>query len=83
MNCTAADDIADALDALAPTGLPLVACPNAGGVWDAAARVWRYAGVGALDPERVRGWVAQGARLVGGCCGVGPADIAALRRSLP
>lgn len=82
VNCTAADDIADALDALAGTGLPLVACPNAGGAWDAEARVWRYAGPGALDPERVAGWVSQGARLVGGCCGVGPDDIAALHRSL-
>ena len=82
VNCTAADDIADALDALAGTGLPLVACPNAGGAWDAEARVWRYAGIGALDPDRVAGWVAQGARLVGGCCGVGPDDIAALRCSL-
>ncbi|MBL8776382.1 MAG: homocysteine S-methyltransferase [Acidimicrobiales bacterium] len=82
VNCTAADDVADALVALADTGLPLVACPNAGGSWDAEARVWRYAGTGALDPVRVAGWVAQGARLVGGCCGVGPDDIAALRRSL-
>ncbi len=82
VNCTAADDIPDALDALAGTGLPLVACPNAGGAWDADARLWRYAGTGALDPGRVAGWVAQGARLVGGCCGVGPDDIAALRRSL-
>lgn len=82
VNCTAADDVNDALEALAGVGLPLVACPNAGGAWDATARVWRYAGTGALDPERVAGWVAQGARLVGGCCGVCPDDIAALRRSL-
>ena len=82
VNCTAADDVADALAALDGTGLPLVACPNAGGAWDAEARVWRYAGPGALDPDRVDGWVAQGARLVGGCCGVGPDDIAALRRTL-
>jgi homocysteine S-methyltransferase len=32
----------------------------------------------ALAPQ----WVAAGARLVGGCCRVGPADIAALRDAL-
>lgn len=83
VNCTAAEDVADALAALGDTGLPLVACPNAGGEWDATGRVWRYAGAGALAPERVEAWVAQGVRLVGGCCGVSPDDIAALRRTLP
>jgi len=38
------------------------------------------------DPEvfvrRAREWVALGARLVGGCCGTGPAHVAALRRAL-
>ncbi|MCB1017404.1 MAG: homocysteine S-methyltransferase, partial [Acidimicrobiales bacterium] len=78
VNCTAAYDVAAALDALAPTGLPLVACPNAGGEWDAAARRWRYAGLGAVAGGLVADWIDRGARLVGGCCGVGPADIAGL-----
>ncbi len=36
-----------------------------------------------LTPERyatlAQGWVAAGAGIVGGCCGIGPAHIAALR----
>lgn len=82
VNCTAEADVADALEALAPTGLPLVACPNAGGEWDAVGRCWRYAGLGAVDEGIATRWVAQGARLVGGCCGVGPDDIAALAAAL-
>jgi len=38
-----------------------------------------------LDPglrAAALGWVAQGARLVGGCCGTGPAHIAALCAAL-
>lgn len=82
VNCTAEDDVAAALEALATTGLPLVACPNAGGEWDAVGRCWRYAGLGAVDHGLVAGWVALGARLVGGCCGVAPDDIAALATAL-
>lgn len=82
VNCTAEAHVAAALDALAPTGLPLVACPNAGGEWDAVGRCWRYAGLGAVDGGLVADWVARGARLVGGCCGVGPDDVAALAVAL-
>jgi homocysteine S-methyltransferase len=32
--------------------------------------------------EQTRGWVAQGARIVGGCCGLGPTHIAALRDAM-
>ena len=31
-----------------------------------------------LRPGLVEGWVTAGARFVGGCCGTGPTDIAAL-----
>ena len=33
--------------------------------------------------DAARDWYAQGARLIGGCCGVGPAHISALRENLP
>jgi S-methylmethionine-dependent homocysteine/selenocysteine methylase len=32
--------------------------------------------------EQAKGWVAQGAQLVGGCCGIRPAHIAALRAAV-
>jgi S-methylmethionine-dependent homocysteine/selenocysteine methylase len=33
--------------------------------------------------EAAVGWVAQGAQIIGGCCGIGPAHIALLRERLP
>jgi S-methylmethionine-dependent homocysteine/selenocysteine methylase len=41
------------------------------------------ADVGPLEyAQLVAGWVRQGARLVGGCCGTTPAHIAAVRATL-
>ncbi|MDA0220406.1 MAG: homocysteine S-methyltransferase family protein [Proteobacteria bacterium] len=33
--------------------------------------------------EQARGWVARGARILGGCCGLGPDHIRALRDAMP
>ncbi len=52
------------------TGKPAVVYPNSGEGWDAEGRGWT--GVGTFDPGRVRAWTEAGARLVGGCCRVGP-----------
>jgi homocysteine S-methyltransferase len=71
VNCCAPGDV---VKALAEAGGPLVAYPNAGQGWDAVRRTWT--GESAFDPGAVAGWVEAGARLVGGCCRVGPADIA-------
>ncbi|MER6997012.1 homocysteine S-methyltransferase [Streptomyces sp. NPDC000410] len=58
------------------TGKPVVVYPNSGERWDAAARAWR--GDVTFDPAEARDWTGAGARLVGGCCRVGPDRIAAL-----
>ncbi|MGW6919619.1 homocysteine S-methyltransferase [Kitasatospora sp. NPDC054939] len=58
------------------TGRPVVVYPNSGEGWDPAARSW--CGEPAFSPRRAAGWVGGGARLVGGCCRVGPREIAAL-----
>jgi homocysteine S-methyltransferase len=81
VNCTDPAGVAPALDAAAAAGLPLLACPNSGEGWDAAARRWT--GTGGVDVAAVPGWVRAGARLVGGCCRVGPAGIAAIAATLP
>ncbi len=80
VNCTDPAGVAPALAAAAVAGLPLVAYPNSGEGWDAAARRWT--GTGGVDPAAVTGWVAAGARLVGGCCRVGPAGVRALAAAL-
>jgi homocysteine S-methyltransferase len=59
--------------AAAASGLPVVVYPNSGETWDSATRGW--AGRPDLDLHAVRGWVGSGARLVGGCCRVGPEQI--------
>lgn len=74
VNCTPPEDVAAALAAVG-TG-PAVVYPNGGQTWDAVARAWE--GESAFTAEAVDGWIAQGARLVGGCCRVGPAEVTAL-----
>ena len=77
VNCSAPADIPAALrTAVAVTGLPGVAYPNRGEAWDNTSHTW--AGSGTFDPREVRRWIASGAQLVGGCCRVGPDDIAAI-----
>jgi homocysteine S-methyltransferase len=81
VNCCDPREAAEAV-ALASrvTGKPAVVYPNSGEQWDAAARAWR--GGSAYGPARVREWRAAGARLVGGCCRVGPREIGELARLL-
>ncbi|MFI9213673.1 homocysteine S-methyltransferase [Streptomyces sp. NPDC053253] len=66
--------------AVAVTGKPAVVYPNSGERWDAGGRGWR--GGVTFDPSRAAAWAGAGARLVGGCCRVGPPAIAALARAL-
>ncbi|WP_093798558.1 homocysteine S-methyltransferase [Streptomyces sp. Wb2n-11] len=77
VNCCEPRDADAAVElAASVTGKPVVVYPNSGEQWDARGRRWR--GGGTYDPARVREWRASGARLVGGCCRVGPAEIAEL-----
>ncbi|MGN7862742.1 homocysteine S-methyltransferase [Microbacterium sp. 22303] len=81
VNCSDENDVLGAVEtAVGQTGLPAVAYPNHGGVWDSATKTWSRARP--LDLDLVDAWIAAGARYVGGCCGYGPGDIAALARRL-
>ncbi|MFH8987665.1 homocysteine S-methyltransferase [Streptomyces sp. NPDC017940] len=62
------------------TGRPVVVYPNSGETWDATTRSWR--GPDRFAPRRADGWREAGARIVGGCCRVGPAAIAAVAREI-
>ncbi|KAA1249292.1 homocysteine S-methyltransferase [Mycobacterium simiae] len=78
INCCAPDDVLSAI-ALADIGKPVIVYPNSGERWDGRRRIW-------VGPRRFCGqlaaqWVAAGARIVGGCCRVRPADIAEVRRA--
>jgi homocysteine S-methyltransferase len=58
-------------------GKPVVIYPNSGERWDAAARAW--SGPPTFKANEVPAWIDGGARLVGGCCRVGPTQIKAIR----
>jgi homocysteine S-methyltransferase len=80
VNCCAPGDVAAAVRTAARvTGKPVVAYPNSGETWDARGRGWT--GASAFDPAAVTGWRAAGARLLGGCCRVGPPTITAVARA--
>ncbi len=77
VNCCTPDDVLPAVRlAVDTTGLPAVAYPNRGEAWDAKRHVW--SGPDHFDPALGKAWIDAGARYVGGCCRVGPSDIAAL-----
>jgi len=80
VNCTAPSHVDGLLELFAQAGAsPLLAYPNSGEGWDAAARAWR----GERDPAdyaaTAGSWLAHGARAVGGCCRTGPTHVRALR----
>jgi len=75
VNCVAPSD-AGALVKLASTHSrkPAVVYPNSGERWNSQRHAW--AGSKTFQPADVATWVRHGARLLGGCCRVGPTEIA-------
>ena len=75
VNCCAPDDVLTAIG-IADIGKPVIVYPNSGERWDPRRRRWtgpsRFT---ELCGQLTRQWVAAGARIVGGCCRVRPADI--------
>ncbi|MFB7784383.1 homocysteine S-methyltransferase [Streptomyces vinaceus] len=77
VNCCDPADVLPALEAAASvTSKPLVAYPNDGSVWEAATATWHAPPAPA--PWPLEAWRTAGARLIGGCCRIGPAGIADL-----
>ena len=83
VNCTSPRYLPDLLVAArAATNKPLIAYPNSGDRWDPDRRRWLADEGGRYDPAAVASWTGLGARWLGGCCGTGPAEIAALATAL-
>ncbi|MFD5859360.1 homocysteine S-methyltransferase [Streptomyces chartreusis] len=81
VNCCAPEDVEGAVEtAVRVTGKPVVVYPNSGEAWNAEARAWH--GRSTFTAEEVQGWRASGARLIGGCCRVGPEVIGSIARTL-
>ncbi|MEU6574283.1 homocysteine S-methyltransferase [Streptomyces sp. NPDC046805] len=81
VNCCAPEDAYHAIETAARvTGKPVVVYPNSGESWDAGARAWD--GHPTFAAEAAGSWRDAGARLIGGCCRVGPGTIASIARTL-
>jgi homocysteine S-methyltransferase len=76
VNCCAPEDVLPAIGPARETGKPVIVYPNSGERWDSGRRAW--VGSSRFSPQSAVQWVAAGARVIGGCCRVGPADIAGL-----
>jgi homocysteine S-methyltransferase len=79
VNCTAPAFVESLLArARSAVDRPLVAYPNDGRLWDGAHRRRLGPGADGFPAPTVRRWLDLGARLVGGCCGIGPDGIRSL-----
>jgi homocysteine S-methyltransferase len=77
VNCCDPVDVAPAIAVTREvTGKPVFVYPNSGEGWDAVGRRWT--GRSRLSAADAARWVSLGAAGVGGCCRVGPAEIAAV-----
>jgi len=78
VNCTAPMHVAGLIERIVSvTDRDVIVYPNSGEAYDPGRRGW----TGAPDAwvGRASEWQSAGARIIGGCCRVGPEDIAALR----
>jgi homocysteine S-methyltransferase len=84
INCTSPLHAGSLVEiAAASTALPVVCYPNRGAFWEPTRRAW-------VDPPRQDPrpvlrpleWRDAGARLIGGCCGTTPQDIASIADAL-
>jgi homocysteine S-methyltransferase len=81
VNCTYPSGVLAAVTTAAASGKPVVVYPNSGEGWDASGRRWTGEPIRATaDVPR---WVAAGARLIGGCCRIGPDQIREIAAALP
>jgi homocysteine S-methyltransferase len=80
VNCCAPDDVLPAIRQARETGKPVIVYPNSGERWDSARRAW--VGPSRFSARLAVQWAAVGARVIGGCCRVRPADIAELAAAL-
>ncbi|XP_029005179.1 uncharacterized protein zgc:172121 [Betta splendens] len=76
------EPLLDSARSLLRPDMSWVAYPNSGEDWD-TEQGWLTSGKASGSiPELSHTWMKQGASLIGGCCRIGPAHIAELRRQL-
>ena len=77
INCTKPELITELLRS-AKSGKPFIVYPNSGRVWDAKNKVWTGSAAAGFSNKLVNEWIEAGAQIIGGCCGIGSAEIKAL-----
>lgn len=62
---------------------PLATYPNSGETYDGVTQTWHHSheGKGSLVEQSLH-WIHLGAQIVGGCCRIRPAEIAALAQAV-
>lgn len=83
VNCTMPEFVTPLFKKLrSMSSKPFVVYPNAGRVWDGPNHCWIGEGLEIIPSVVVHEWTALGAKLIGGCCGLGPVAIETLDRDL-
>lgn len=83
VNCVRPEVVGDAIRALqAGSAKPIIVYPNSGEKWNAGTEGWSGARNESSFEESAAQWIEAGASLVGGCCRIGPREIALLATSL-
>lgn len=83
VNCTMPEFVTPLFNKLrSMSSKPFVVYPNAGRVWDGPNHCWIGEGLEIIPSVVVHEWTALGAKLIGGCCGLGPVAIETLDRDL-
>ena len=74
INCTSPELVSSLLESAKEYG-PFVVYPNAGRTWNEKLKRLEGATV-KLSDEHIQQWADCGATIIGGCCGIGPKEIA-------
>jgi homocysteine S-methyltransferase len=83
VNCTPTGFITPLIRAIrSATAKPIVVYPNSGEAWDSASQSWSGRRAGQNFGQLAEEWYEAGARIIGGCCRTGPADIASIAEHL-
>ena len=78
INCTKPELITDLLRS-AKSSKPYVVYPNSGRIWDAVKKEWTGSAAVGFNDQLIQEWMESGAEIIGGCCGIGAAEIAEIK----
>jgi len=78
INCTKPELITDLLRS-AKSDKPYVVYPNSGRIWDAVKKEWTGSAAVGFNDQLIQEWMESGAEIIGGCCGIGAAEIAEIK----